>query len=180
MGSSAIGLLGILYVAVAGNYVGDLLSCDMQRFLTRSVISKHLIILLGALFWVAEVTDANGEAFATVIGRAIAIYGLFVVSTKSEWWALVPVLMLLIADQILRVFQSKREVTSDIDAHTPRELAGQHGTDWVVCTRTGVQIACVAILLVGFAAYAARQARDHGGAFDLATFVLGTAKCRGV
>ena len=163
-------MLAILYVVVAGNYVGELFSCDLQRLLTHSVVCKHAIVLLGALFWVAEVTDIDTDTtFATILWRAIAIYALFVISTKTEWWALAPVLGLLIVDQIMRIVEAK---SAAAESGSRREQ--------VVRARAFIQRLCVIVLVAGFVAYAARQIRDHRGVFSVSKFVLGTASCKGV
>ena len=164
MFTSAIGLLGILYVVIAGNYVGDMFSCDLQRILTKSIVCKHIIVLFGALFWVAEVVDSQNDGFATVVGKAIGIYVMFVMSTKSKSWALIPALVLVIIDQVLRIYVNK-------SPHVERVKVATR-------VRNPIQIMCVLLLVVGFVAYALRQMREHSDTFSVSKFLLGTSTCR--
>lgn len=162
-------MLAILYVVVAGNYVGELFSCDLQRLLTHSVACKHAIVLLGALFWVAEVTGTGTkDTPPTILLRAVTIYALFVMSTKTSTWALVPVLGLLLVDQIMRIVEAKSAANDE---------AGRAG---IARVRDAIQRTCIVLLTLGFLAYAARQMRDHRGEFDVSKFLLGTGTCRGV
>ena len=113
----SVGLLGIMYVVVAGNFVSELLSCDARRILDSSMLAKHAVVLFGSLFWVAETTASNDLTFWQVIARALVIYGAFVMSTKSKLWALAPVVVCVFIDQLARVYEAKRR--RDVDPHLP-------------------------------------------------------------
>lgn len=167
--SSTIGLVGILYVVISGNFVGDLLSCDTQRVFTHSLLAKHMIILLGSLFWVAEAVDAERDSFLQIITKTFAIYFLFFISTKSKWWILVPFFAMISIDQVLRIYE-KKTIKKKANANTLKQVAK---------ARTVVQTLGILLLVAGAVTYALKQKRDHGK-FHVWDFITGSKTCRGV
>lgn len=162
--TQSVGLLGILYTVVAGNFVSELLSCDTRRALASSMLAKHMIVLFGSLFWVAETTDSQSTTFAQTIMRALVIYAMFVMSAKSQSWTLVPVITLVVIDQILRIYDAKQS------------RGGYVGV--VSKVRMCVQSIAIALIVAGFIAYFRKQKVDHGSAFNMSTFILGVPECR--
>lgn len=88
---------------------------------------------------------------------------------------------LLLIDQIMRIFENKRAPATSALAHEPGAGAERSASyAQIVRARGAIQYACVAILGVGFVAYALRQMKNQGASFRWTTLLLGTAKCRGV
>lgn len=164
--SNSVGLLGLLYLIVAANFVEDLFSCDLRRALASSLLMKHAVLILGSVFWVAESYVNDGSHFAALLAKAIGVYVLFVMSTKSQMWALAPILGLIICDQLVRLYVK----TSSDESST--------NLDRMERLRIGLQAACVLLIVVGFVSYAVKQKADHGSDFSMARFLLGTLKCR--
>jgi hypothetical protein len=164
--SRSIGLFGLLYFVVAANFVGDLFACDLRRLLTNSLVAKHAILLLGALFWVTE--SGSNDKFGILLLEAFVIYMLFVLSTKSKAYLLFPILGLAVVDQLLRLYVKS---TPDLSEKTKRNLD---------VARMTVQGLCVATIVGSFVGYLIKQVRDKGTGFNFATFMLGTIKCEGI
>lgn len=101
-GTRAVGYLGLMYVIIAGSFVDSLLCCDMRRLMLDSIVAKHVVLLLGAIFWVAE-SQSDGK-FGSLLAEALFVYALFVLSTKSTRWFIMPVLLLTVTDQLLRLY----------------------------------------------------------------------------
>lgn len=164
--SNSVGLLGLLYLIVAANFVEDLFSCDLRRTLASSLVMKHAILLLGAVFWVAESYVTDGSSFAALLAKAAGVYVLFVMSTKSQMWSLAPMLVLIICDQLVRLYGKTSQNESAVKL------------DRLERVRIGLQAACVLLIMAGFLSYAVKQHREHGADFRMTRFMLGTLKCR--
>jgi hypothetical protein len=164
--SRSIGLFGLLYFIVAANFVGDLFSCDLRRLLASSLVAKHAVLLLGALFWVAE-SNSNAK-FGVLLVEAFVIYMLFVLSTKSKAYLLMPILGLAVIDQLMRLYLKS---TPELTEKTKRNLD---------IARMTVQGLCAVTIVGSFVGYLIRQVRDKGADFNFATFMLGTIKCEGL
>jgi hypothetical protein len=163
--SRAVGLFGLLYFIVAANFVGDLFSCDLRRLLANSLVTKHVVLLLGALFWVTE--SNSNDKFGVLLIEAFVIYMLFVLSTKSKSYFLLPILGLAVVDQLLRLYIKS---TPDLSDKTKRNLD---------ITRMTVQGLCTVTIVGSFVGYLIKQVRDKGTDFNFSTFMLGTIKCEG-
>lgn len=161
----SIGLFGLMYFIIAANYVNDMFSCDLRRLLTNSLVAKHVVLLLGALFWVAE--SKSSDSFGVLLIEAFVIYMLFVLSTKSKSYFLMPILGLAVVDQLLRLYINS---TPDLSDKTKRNLD---------VTRMTVQGLCAATIVGGFVGYLMKQMRDKGADFKFSTFMLGTIHCEG-
>lgn len=173
-GTRAVGYLGLMYVIIAGSFVDSLLCCDMRRLMLDSIVAKHVVLLLGAIFWVAE-SQSDGK-FGSLLAEALFVYALFVLSTKSTRWFIMPVLLLTVTDQLLRLY-----VTSEAAAAARAAPgAARDGARASAARRARfvVQGACVTVILAGFISYLAKQMAEQGDEFSFGTFLLGTAKCR--
>lgn len=93
---------------------------------------------------------------------------LFVLSTKSKAYLLIPILGFAVVDQLLRLYVKSTPDLSD---------KGKRNLD---ITRMTVQGLCVATIVGSFVGYLIRQVRDKGTDFNFATFMLGTIKCEGL
>lgn len=164
--SRSIGLFGLMYFIIAANYVNDMFSCDLRRLLTNSLVAKHVVLLLGALFWVTE--SNSSDRFGVLLLEAFVIYMLFVLSTKSKAYLLMPILGLAVVDQLLRLYVKS---TPDLVEKTKRNLD---------IARMTVQGLCVVTIVGSFVGYLIRQVHDKGTDFNFATFMLGTIKCEGL
>lgn len=163
-----ISAVGLFYLIVAGNFIGDTFSCDLQRLLTHSTLAKHGVLLVGSLIWVCEGSgDADTSTFLQLIAKALAIYVLFVLSTKSKRWTLLPLLAVMIVDQLLRIWEKTSEAT-----HPAAKR--------VMLFRKCLHALCITIIVAGTLFYAHRQIRDKSTEFSWARFILGTNTCRGL
>lgn len=161
----SIGLFGLMYFIIAANYVNDMFSCDLRRLLSNSLVAKHVVLLLGALFWVTE--SNSNDKFGVLLIEAFVIYMLFVLSTKSKSYFLMPILGLAVVDQLLRLYIKS---TPDLSDKTKRNLD---------ITRMTVQGLCAVTIVGSFVGYLIKQVRDKGTDFKFSTFMLGTIKCEG-
>ena len=166
--SGTVGLLGVMYAVIACNFVGTTFPCDLQRALTHSSAAKHIVLLLGAIVWVSEAYDsAEAKRFDQTIMRGVALYILFILSTKCQAWTLFPMLGIIVADQILRIYTTK---AADLSPETRDRL-----TRW----RSAAHYACVALIIGGAVSYGAKQMREHSDTFSwLRFFFDATIKCR--
>ena len=96
---------GLLSLTVGSNYAGDLFSCDLKEMLTNNSIAKHTLGILLLFFFMVltnpeEFTSGakDGEYVTPkVLLKTLAIYILFVASTKmSKYYSLVIILMLVV------------------------------------------------------------------------------------
>lgn len=83
-------------------YLAAMLNCDLQRMLQQHPLWVHLFGLT-AFFFLFTILDSNNKSSIGVIWlKTLFIYILFVLMTKSKWYFVVPVLILLLVDQSVK------------------------------------------------------------------------------
>lgn len=96
--------LSSLYLWLLFSYLSSLINCDLQKALQSSLIVKHVTGLV-AFFFLFTILDGNSKKaglLSTWI-KTIFVYVIFVLSIKSKWYFAVPVLVLLLVDQSVKV-----------------------------------------------------------------------------
>lgn len=179
---SRFAFIFLIYAVVTSGYINELLSCQMQRFLSESKYFRHLLgVLLVFVFIMMEggwSWDAEKDALADndwssgnvrdSLAIAVGIYGVFLLSSKSR---LVPnfiffgLVLVLYAINTQRNYYRNRDQLSD--AANERLL----GVSKVILG------AAVLTLAYGFVDYVAYQRAEYGAAFRWSTFFVGVSKC---
>ena len=137
----AVGLVGIIYMTVAANFLGVTLSNDLQNMLRESVIARHCTLLFGAMFWVATLVKADDD-FAKAMLKVLLVYVLFVMSTFCRIEFILSVLVLLIIDQGCRIYVS-RSRNSNIATVTRVRHILQCTIVALICTGFALSRTCV-------------------------------------
>jgi len=165
----------LLYVVVLSSYFEPLFSCDLQRLFTESVLAKHVILIVSCFFLLTLMEDDKkprslGETFK-LTG---ALYALYIASVKSKAIFVMPMILALVADHVLRVqveLMEKREadgLASDGDlALKARLVQLRAALTWVI----------VALIVGGMLHYYIRARLEFGDQFSTVAFFAGTKKC---
>lgn len=165
----------LLYVVVLSAYFEPLFSCDLQRLFTESVLAKHVILIVSCFFLLTLMEDDKkprtlGETFK-LTG---ALYALYIASVKSKAIFVMPMILALVADHVLRVqveLMEKREAEGtarDGDLARKAQLVKIRATlTWVI----------VALITGGLLHYYVRARREFGADFRFVTFLAGTKRC---
>lgn len=184
--------LGIffLYLTILGGGVQDLFSCELQRQIQRSLLFKHLLVIISIYFftfvlgWYTQgalkaVRDQQAnESFETQKQKTpndwllvhyliytIGIYGLFILTTKCEFLYLMIVFVIVLG---LLIFYLRRLYRDEEDIEKTRVY------------ETFFEYGALGILLFGFGMYAMRQYADHRADWNVFTFLFGSNSCRSV
>jgi hypothetical protein len=143
-------------------YLSTQVNCDLQRMLANSILVRHMISLL-AFFFLFTLIDSNNKAnLATTWIKTLVVYILFILTTKSKWYFIVPVLTLLMVDQSMKKYLE--QVTD------PKErLAFER-------TSKFINALIIVVIIVGALHYMTVQKAEYKDKFSLFTFFIGTTK----
>jgi hypothetical protein len=140
---SSAGLLLIVYLTIATNFVSDMFPCDVRKALTENVFAKHLVVFMAVFFFVADETKDpdSTTTFRHYVWRTCFIYLLFVMSCKCHTAFLLPALALLFAGELVRAYslRSRRRA----DARLERLARWE----------SGCKVAAVSLIVAGSAVY---------------------------
>ena len=114
-----IAFLFIIFAVIAGGYVTNVLSCQMQDWLENSIYSRHLIGIVLFFFFImfeggwdfdkerqamAQVNWSKGNALHSMV-YAVFIYALFTLTARSR---LTPNLLLFSSLFIVYIINTQR------------------------------------------------------------------------
>jgi hypothetical protein len=177
-----IAFLFIIYVIIAGNYTTHVLSCQMQRFLETSIISRHIMgILLFYFFIMMEGgwdfdknvlnEDINNWASGNTIHSlvyAVILYIIFIAVARSK---LIPNLFLFGTLFILYV----------INVHTTYLEKRNRITKERVKVNRKIEktliVFSILIFFYGLFDYIRYKIKKHKNKFSIQTFILGNVIC---
>lgn len=170
----AIQSIIILFLAIAANYTGTLLSCETQH-IAQNRYAKHALLFMILFFTLVyvnrdQIVMGNDYSLvvelAIVLGYSIFIYVLFILLTKMNLIFIILVTTLL----FVHVFVSDYKSTHiNKDDTTKLQLYSN--------IERGLELTTLSILFVGVFLYYIKQQRDYGSRFSWVTFFFGVDTC---
>jgi hypothetical protein len=126
-----------------------------------------------AFVFLFTLLDTNNKSSILVIwAKSIFVYILFIMMTKSKWYFVVPVLVLLLIDQSLKkelAFQ--KQASKDVKSFEESQKK----------VSRVINIAIVILIVVGTIHYMFLQASQYQENFDMVKFFFTTSsKCKNV
>lgn len=197
-----------LYFVLISGYCSTLLNCGLQRFMKNSIYFKHFLILLSIyiftfiLNWYTfdSLQIKQQENFINKnkgfnkdslikLGKwflySVAIYMLFIVSTKSEVpYILIFFTVTIVSILIQIIIKSISSESYNNNANklfiTSKDYNGINRNTVIIAHNfvSAIFITSILLLFFGFYKYFRRQYRDHAHHWDTRKFLFGTSKCR--
>lgn len=158
-----------MYLWLIFGFVSTIINCDLQRFMKKYPFFMHLFALTAFIFLFTLLDSNNKTSISLILIKTFFIYILFVLMTKSKWYFVLPVLALLLIDQLM-----KKKVAID-------EAAGRKSEDYVKIQETTSKIINIVILvtiITGTIHYVFLQRREYGKNFSWFNFFFGITRCK--
>tara|TARA_B110000211_G_C14012753_1_gene523964 strand:- start:144 stop:815 length:672 start_codon:yes stop_codon:yes gene_type:complete len=213
----SLGLFFLYFVLISGS-CGEILNCGLRRYIDNSIWFKHLMIFLSIyiftfiLNWYTidsivvennQNIEEKKEKKETVVDYSklkylyesllysLAIYIIFLMSTKAEGKYLATFLILSVVLVIIQIvlkalygeyaeldmkhiFKSVQEISTILDE---QDLTYDNNLIIILKSLPFVYFSAFIVLLVGLFKYYTRQRRDHSKNWDIIKFIFGNNKC---
>ena len=163
--------LSALYLWLLFGFLSTMVSCDLQRWMNQSPFFRHFIGLVAFFFLFTVLDQNNSKPIEYIWAKTVIVYGIFILMTKSKWQYSLPVLLLLVIDQTIRVhteYLGKMKVNVE-----ENKMSIKVWED----VRYYINILIGGAILFGVVHYYIRQKREFGNAFSLGSFFF-TSKCK--
>lgn len=148
-------------------YLTALLNCDLQRFLTQHPAWIHAFGLTAFFFLFTLLDSKNKTSLGVLWIKTFFIYLLFVLMTKSKWYFVVPVLVLLLIDQSLKKNIAIKEGNNEpVDKSEHEQLI------------SFINMVVLVVIIVGTIHYYMLQKAQHKTDFRLSKFFFGIKDCK--
>lgn len=180
---SRIAFLFIIFAVIAGGYVTNVLSCQMQDWLENSIYSRHLIGIILFFFFImfeggwdfdqeqlkAAPNDwSKGNAIHSMV-YAIFIYIIFTLTARSR---LTPNLLLFSCLFIVYFINTHRRYLEN------RNRIKKKTKEMLEIVEKILLGASLVIFIYGIVDYYQYKKEIYKDKFSLYLFLLGTPKCR--
>lgn len=156
------------YLLVACNYIKEIFGCSLQSVLDANMYAKHAIGFLLLFFLVVIINPdyADRDIIRNVL-ISVGIYVWFLITTRTPFYILIPVLVLLIASYITSITKKRNETEKNEEA-AKRAARWQHG----------LANTALVLSIVGFIIYAVEKKREYKTKFSWVKFFSGNLECR--
>lgn len=156
----ANGLL-LFYIAVAGNFLGELFSKRLQRLLKENRGVKHLIAYITMLFSITFVAGVHSLKRALFITSLMYIW--FVLTTKMFEWYNIIIILLLIIPFILGRYAEGLDVSDPKNKKLVKTI--EKFSDFIF-------VLTLIVTVIGVVAYLRYQRNEYGSEFSYYKFFL--------
>ena len=154
--------LSALYLWLLFGFLSSMVSCDIQKWMMKDLFFRHFIGIIAFFFLFTVLDNSNKISIGVTWLKTITVYLVFLLMVKSKWYFSIPVLLLLITDQSLKVHHDYLQKNNSNDD----SLASLN--KW----RNYLSIAIYSIIIIGFIAYGIRQYKEFGADFSWIKLLL--------
>ena len=153
--------LSLIILWIVFGYLTVLLNCDLQRLMLKNPMFLHVMALIVFFFLFTTLDPNNTGDFGMLVVKTLFVYVVFILITKSKWYFALPVILLLLVDQLLKRWEA-------LSGTEPSERITQN--QWYIYTSRGLISLLVAL---GTLDYARIQKLEYGKKFSWYTFFFG-------
>lgn len=180
---SRFAFIFLIYVVISSGYISQILSCQMQKFLSNNFLGRHIVgIVMVFVFimmeggWSFQKDDesdnnwSSGNVIDSLI-MASGIYLVFLISSKSKLIPNIIFYLLLFALYAINTQRSfwlnRKKITEDTNTN-------------MINVEIGLSITILCTLCYGLVDYIIYQKHNYKNDFSWSTFILGKTKCSSV
>lgn len=157
-----------LYLWLLFGYLSSMISCDLQKLMTKNNVIRHIVGIV-AFFFLFTLIDSQNKShihIGYIWLKTLIVYLIFILMTKSKWYFSLPVLLIIIIDQSIKFHI---EYLNDINS-------SDKSINEFEKLRNILYILLIGLIIVGFTHYGIRQYNEFGNDFSI-TKLLFTSKC---
>lgn len=148
--------LASLYLWILFGFLASMINCDFQRWIHSNIWFRHFIGLVG-FFLLFSVIEEDGESpVGAVWLKTLFVYGIFLLTIKMKWYFSLPIFIILIVDQSMKVQQE----------YLKKKKAGDPSLQKIETVRNYFNPIICILAVTGFSFYAIRQKAEFGKNFS--------------
>ncbi len=181
---SRFAFIFLIFTVVSSGYITEVLSCQIRNMFESSTYFRHIVGLLMVFVFIMleggwsfdkkeDDKASNDWSSGNVIhslGIAALIYGMFIISSKSQFWPNIIFFALLF---ILYAINTQRNY------YKAREMISEEANQKTIKVEYGIAGISLITLAYGFYDYIGYQKAQRGSGFNWTDFLLGAHKCAG-
>lgn len=151
-----------LYLWLLFGFLSTMVSCDIQRWMRDSLLFRHFVGIIAFFFLFTVIDTSNKAHILSIWMKTLFIYGIFLMMVKSKWYFSLPIILLLVLDQSLKVHQGYLE----------GKTSEKGSVEQIETIRNNINRGVIALIVVGFVHYTARQYNEFGAKFSFSKLLF--------
>lgn len=166
-----------LFLWLLFGFLSHMVNCDLQRMIKQSVAIRHIIGLTAFFFLFTIIDGGNKDVdVLTLFFKTTLVYVLFIFTTKSKWYFTLPVLGLLMIDQVAKkLYEDKKKLAQAERFTSSEEMTGIENLEQKArLTNQIINIVVICIIIVGMLHYMYLQKLEYGEQFSFVKFFFET------
>jgi len=172
----------IFYIIMVANFFENFFSCDLQRLFRSNIVAKHVLAIISAFFLITIVEEKGANSLWDMFKTTLYIYALYILSTKSKAMFVLPMLVLLFIDQVIKIqidiYDKKVNDEAKANAEAKEGFVGEaQQIEKLQKMRVALKNVIILIIVAGAVHYFIRAKRQFGKGFSYVKFFAGTVKC---
>lgn len=178
----------IFYIILMARFFENFFSCDLQRLFMYNVAAKHVIAFISAFFLITLVDQnaSNAKNIGELFLTTFKIYALYIMSTKAKAYFVLPMIIVLFVDQILKIQidimernegMEDKTAAADFAAKIDAKMNKKDRIDLLKRIREYLTYVIVTLIVVGVLHYYVRARLEFQDQFSHSAFFFGTRKC---
>lgn len=167
-----IAAIFLLILAVSGNFVAEVFPCQLQRYLSKNMIAKQIIIFMIIYFTLSFTTDKKTHPKVHFY-RSLSIYLFFLLFNKMSIIYNVISITLLFIILVIKNFLDYYHSNNMYNDEYEKEI---HIKPLILLANMLFSF-LIFVILFGFFSYFLKQYNDYRGNFNMTTFLFGKPVC---
>jgi hypothetical protein len=164
--------LALIYLVIAGNYIGNLFGCRVQQLFKETMWIKHLLGLFTTYFLIILASPPAEYSTRETLVFTTAIYGWFFLTTKMHVRFWIPMILAVLAAYFVHVYTKQQT-----DKGEPKPA--EEPTQAILKRFQQVAVAFAAVMtVVGVVVYYGEKKIEYGSVFSTWTFWNGVSDCK--
>ncbi len=174
--------LFLLVLAISGNFLAELLSCQTQRLMS-SMFAKH-IMLFFMIYFTLDFSSVGNDHPTYILAKAILIWTVFHIFSRTDLiYTVVSFSMLAVVYVIsnYRDYYSQEFNSKSSSARTDKKFTEDYNTmdDWLRNIQISLFSTTLIVLIWGFLRYYIAKKQEYTTKFTWKEFFEGHVKCKG-
>jgi uncharacterized membrane protein YiaA len=155
--------LFFLFIAVSGNYIGQLLPCQIQTLFLDNIYAKHLLAFTSLLFAIV-ISSGGDKPLKELFITAFAIYLIFILMIRMDKYFFTAFIISIILVYILNIHKDK--------------LKDEKEKEKIQKIINILQYVPIAILVSGVGLYYLEKKNEYKDNFTIPKFIFGEVSCK--
>ena len=155
-------VLSSIFILILFNVLEESMNCDVQRMIKNNQYIKHIVGLVSIFFLFTTVGNKKSKHIISLWGKTIVTYFIFLLLAKSKWYFSLPVAILLLLEQSLKI-QEYHNIDNSKD----------YNKKIYVITRNIITYSIFILIFTGAIDIGIKQYNDHKDNFNFFKLFFG-------